>query len=577
MTKIIRLLLSLILVFGQTNVYVKADTAAILPPAYTQFFDSNGNPLSSGKVYFYIPSTTTFKSTWQDAAETILNANPVTLDAAGKAKIFGSGAYRQILRKANGDTVWDALTYSPGSSGGGGGSTGDGDLVATVKPWAGLVAPNQYVFAYGQEIVRLTYPELFTAITQQSTVNCTSGSATISGLTDTTQIPIGAAIEATCLAPTTTVIAKTSSTLTVSIVATITLNTSATIFPYGNGDGSTTFNVPDLRGRAIAGRDNMGGTAANTLQISTTITTVSGSATATISSANVTAGMYIISTNLPVGTTVSVISGTTLTLSGNATASGTLTTATVSLFKSASSIGAVAGAVGHAQTQAEMFAHRHGITDPGHTHTYTIAVVNSNGTNGGSTDVQSITAGVATGSSTTGISTSIVGNTAAMPILSPYITFNYIIKVTADTNSSVATGVLSLGGQTGVIACGSGLTCTGNIIDSSYSAATFSITSYANIPRIRATGGTPTLTSCGTSPVISGSDVAGVITMGTGAPAGCVVTFSTAYTSTPYCNMSWQTNLASMQYTITASAMTLVQTATSSNKVGYICVGQSGG
>lgn len=34
---------------------------------------------------------------------------------------------------------------------------------------------------------------------------------------------------------------------------------------YGAGDGSTTFNVPDAKGRATAGRDNMGGTAANRL------------------------------------------------------------------------------------------------------------------------------------------------------------------------------------------------------------------------------------------------------------------------------------------------------------------------
>jgi len=32
---------------------------------------------------------------------------------------------------------------------------------------------------------------------------------------------------------------------------------------YGVGDGSTTFNVPDLRGRAPVGKDNMGGSAAN--------------------------------------------------------------------------------------------------------------------------------------------------------------------------------------------------------------------------------------------------------------------------------------------------------------------------
>jgi microcystin-dependent protein len=34
---------------------------------------------------------------------------------------------------------------------------------------------------------------------------------------------------------------------------------------YGTGDGSTTFNLPDLRGRVIAGQDDMGGTSANRL------------------------------------------------------------------------------------------------------------------------------------------------------------------------------------------------------------------------------------------------------------------------------------------------------------------------
>jgi microcystin-dependent protein len=34
---------------------------------------------------------------------------------------------------------------------------------------------------------------------------------------------------------------------------------------YGVGDGSTTFNIPDRRGRASFGRDNMNGTAANRL------------------------------------------------------------------------------------------------------------------------------------------------------------------------------------------------------------------------------------------------------------------------------------------------------------------------
>ena len=34
---------------------------------------------------------------------------------------------------------------------------------------------------------------------------------------------------------------------------------------YGSGDGSTTFNVPDLRGRVVAGQDDMGGISGNRL------------------------------------------------------------------------------------------------------------------------------------------------------------------------------------------------------------------------------------------------------------------------------------------------------------------------
>lgn len=36
---------------------------------------------------------------------------------------------------------------------------------------------------------------------------------------------------------------------------------------HGVGDGSTTFNLPDLRGRTIAGVDDMGGTSANRITV----------------------------------------------------------------------------------------------------------------------------------------------------------------------------------------------------------------------------------------------------------------------------------------------------------------------
>lgn len=43
---------------------------------------------------------------------------------------------------------------------------------------------------------------------------------------------------------------------------------------YGAGDGSTTFNVPDLRGRVATGKDNMGGTTAS--RVTTAISGVDG-------------------------------------------------------------------------------------------------------------------------------------------------------------------------------------------------------------------------------------------------------------------------------------------------------------
>lgn len=68
-----------------------------------------------------------------------------------------------------------------------------------VMPFAGATAPSGWLLCYGQAVSRTTYAALF------------------------------------------------------AVIATT----------YGTGDGSTTFNLPDMRGRVAAGVDNMGGTAAS--------------------------------------------------------------------------------------------------------------------------------------------------------------------------------------------------------------------------------------------------------------------------------------------------------------------------
>jgi hypothetical protein len=71
---------------------------------------SINSSLAGGSVYFYIPNTSTFKQTWANAGQTILNTNPVTLNQNGCAIIYGVGTYRQVLQDSLGNTVWDQLT-----------------------------------------------------------------------------------------------------------------------------------------------------------------------------------------------------------------------------------------------------------------------------------------------------------------------------------------------------------------------------------------------------------------------------------------------------------------------------------
>lgn len=88
-------------------------------------------------------------------------------------------------------------------------------------PYGGDTAPTNYLMCYGQQVSRTTYANLFAVIGVK----------------------------------------------------------------FGNGDGSTTFNLPDLRGRVTVGLDNMGGTPANRITAANAAGTSGGSSTHTLTPA----------------------------------------------------------------------------------------------------------------------------------------------------------------------------------------------------------------------------------------------------------------------------------------------------
>ena len=136
-----------------------------------------------------------------------------------------------------------------------------GDVIFTF-----LTAPpsSKYMFAYGQAISRTTYATMFAGTTITQTVTRTNGSPTLTGFTDTTQIGPNACIEGSGIpnsgSCTTQISSCTATTCTMNQNASSSGTANVTIFPNGNGDGATTFNLPNCQGVVLAGRDNMSGT-----------------------------------------------------------------------------------------------------------------------------------------------------------------------------------------------------------------------------------------------------------------------------------------------------------------------------
>lgn len=446
-----------------------AQTASLLPNGTQQYFDNNGKPLANGNVYYYVPNTTTPKTTWTTSNESgPVQPNPIPLGIAGRpsSPIYGDGSYRQVLKDQFNNTIWDFTTASTGGSGGVTAiPTSEGVMVGTMIYWTGMTIPSQYLYAAGQTVSRTTNSALFTAITFSTTILCQSAIASITVSTNISdKTPIGAPIEASCFAPGTTVIAKSNGQLTLSSPATVTVSTSATIFPWGNGDGSTTFTLPDMRGRVPFGRNNMNGTASSILTSSYYLNSgvgVNPNAIGAVAGGQSHSSIVaeLPSTQSSTGSVVQV-----QTLGGR---------------QIPSTLGAVISA------------------QPGNGGTPINAAPGT--TSGGSGDWGAISIMQTTGP----VLSTTVGTTATpFSVIPPGTTSDWIIKAFPD-DSPTGPGVSSIQGMTGVITCaGTGITCTAQTIT-------------VNLPTnsgVTSVGGMTGAIACGTNVTCSGGTISATST-----------------------------------------------------------------
>lgn len=147
--------------------------------------------------------------------------NTVSVNIAGDSTQVDGVTYLSGYTPTVGDTVWlmtdGADVFVLGALSPYGGST---TPIGTILAFAGSVAPAGFALCYGQTLNTYTYRALHSVIS-----NAWGGTAYTAGVTD----QVGAV---------------------------------------------TTFTLPDLRGRVIAGKDNMGGTSAARLSGVITSTTV---------------------------------------------------------------------------------------------------------------------------------------------------------------------------------------------------------------------------------------------------------------------------------------------------------------
>lgn len=308
------------------------------------FDPSTRQPAGGAKAYFYMGSTTTpLRVTTTDDGSTPLPW-PVVADASGiLPPIFiPYGPYGYRLTTATGSTIGNTVSLvqnpAPPASGGGGGiivtqdqifQTGDPKWVLRRGTMSGWVLMNGGTIGNAGSGGTLRANADASALFTYLFDNLPDAYAPVSGGRTTASADFAA---------------------------------------------GKTIVVPTMAGYLAGCVDDLGGSAANRLQRSTTISTTNANTSATVADATgLSIGMFVMSANVAAGTTIADISGTTITLSGNASATASGTAVRFSMIEDAQVVGATGGIISKIQALKEMAQHNHGgatTSDGQHQHAF---------------------------------------------------------------------------------------------------------------------------------------------------------------------------------------------------------------
>jgi microcystin-dependent protein len=243
----------------------------LAPYFYQQFSDSNGAPLAGGRVYSYQAGTSTPQATYTDSSGGTPNANPIILDASGSASVWldPTLSYKFILKDSS-DNVIKTIDGIVGLL--------TNDSVATASLQDGAVTTPK--LAAGA----VTGPKLASDASVDGNRPVDTNNIKDSAIT---LAKIAAAAQASLLLPSGAVVPYVGTAAPSGYLLCngqpVSRSTYSALYAvignkYGQGDSSTTFNVPDLRGMFVRGATGWTDVTFTTTDVSTgtDLITVSG-------------------------------------------------------------------------------------------------------------------------------------------------------------------------------------------------------------------------------------------------------------------------------------------------------------